>query len=306
MSKEVGELEKILEWVHKVTDYFKPYRPDIKSMVINYRNLNSEINLLLHIPDSMKRKVATVEVPAYQNFVIADMMDETFTRIGGLWRFEDGKWKLDPSSLPASEKFLVMMRGKVPRTTLSKIVRVQPATNRDQTEEFDRYWLDSMIRNVGLLEEVWHELNVEDVNVGVRVGVERCFSTTIPKDLKMNLKATQRWVRAGHGQDKTEVARAWAELRRASRALKIPVDTIIDVMYKLTTGETFTRFLSLDRRYSLGNVRREEALVSLFPERMSVEALTELSLKQPVATGYLTFKKKDYTETVRESFSKLL
>lgn len=307
MSKELRELEKIFDWLHKVTDYFKPYKPDVKSMVINYRNLSSEINLLLHIPDSMKRKIVKVEIPAYQNFVITDMMDESFNRIRALWRFEDGKWKLDSKALPESEMFLVTLKGKVPKTSLLKLIRIQPARNRDQTEEFDRYWLDSMIRNVGLLEQIWHELNVEDVNVAARVGIERCFSTTVPKELKAKLKATRRWIQAGHGRSREEVFRAWADVRRASRALKIPVDKIVDLMYKLTIGETFTSFLSVDRPYSLGDVRREEQLVSLlFPERMLVEAITELSLKQPTATGYLTFKKEDYTETIEESFSELL
>ena len=306
MKEKLEELEKIFEWGNKVVNYYKPYKPEVKSMTINYRTLSSEINLLLYIPDNIRRRITKVEIPAYQNFVITNMIDESFNPIRHLWRFENGKWKLNPKSLPASEKFLVTLHGKVPKIVMSNLVRIQPAKNRDQTEEFDRYWLDSMIRNVGLLEQIWHELNVEDVNVAVRVGIERCFSATIPKELKMKLKATQRWIRAGHGLDREEVFRAWRDLRRASRAIKIPVDKIVDIMYKLTTGETFTRFLSVDRPYTLGDVRREEQLISLFPERMFVEALTELSLKQPTATGYLTFKKKKYIETIEQSFSELL
>jgi hypothetical protein len=306
MSIQLRNFEKVFEWVHKVLDYFEPYKPDTKSMVINYRNMNSEINILLHIPENLKRKISKVEIPAYQGFVIADMMDESFNRIGNLWNFADGKWKLDPSTLPPSKKYLVILRGKIPEDILTRIVRVQPAVNRDQTEEFDRYWLDSMIRNVGLLEDMWQELSIEDIGVRVRVGIERSFLTTVPKELMNKLKATQRWVSAGHGRDKDEVTRAWGQLRRASREMKISVDTILDIMYKLTTGETFANYLNVATPYSLGEIKREERLIGLFPERMFVDARTELSIRQPIATGYLTFKKKEYTQEVEKSFSDLI
>ncbi len=34
-----GQLLEALGWVNKVVDYFSPYKPETKSMTINYRNL---------------------------------------------------------------------------------------------------------------------------------------------------------------------------------------------------------------------------------------------------------------------------
>ena len=289
-------------WVKKVLEYFGAYRPTLKSMTINYRNLAGEVSLLLHVPDQFRRNITMIEIPAYQNFQIADMMDEGFSRIGNLWQFQDGRWRLDPSQLPKSEKFLVMMRGELPRESLSQIVRVQPATNRDQTEEFDRYWLDAMIRNVDILEQMWQDLEVEDVNNMVKIGVERCFYANVPKEARRRLKAVQRWISVGHGRSRQDVFSAWTELRQASRRMEIPVDRIVEIVYGLTTGELFTEFVSVDRPYQLGEVKREEQVVELFPKRMMVEAVTRLSLKQPTATGYVMFKKKEYNDKIRESF----
>jgi len=295
----------ILGWLDKASVYFKPFRPEVKSMIVNYKNRRSEINLLLRIPEGVRRTIHFVEVPAYQNFTVRDMIDESFGRVGGLWWYEDGKWKLDPSKLPKCENYLLMLRGTVPDETLNQLVRIQPAINRDQTEEVDRFWLDCMLRNVGLLEKIWRELSIDEVNVGVRVGIERCFSTTIPKEFKERLEATRRWVVAGRGRDREEVQRAWRRVRQVTQTSRVSVEEIVETIYRLTSGEAFGAFLDLEQPYRMGEIRREERFVGPFPARMAVEASTELGLQKPIATGYLTFKKKAYTEKIKETLDRL-
>jgi len=295
----------VIGWLEKASEYFKPFTPEVKSIIVNYKNKRSEINLLLNIPDGVRRKIHSVEVPAYQNFTVYDMLDESFARVGELWQYEDGKWKLDPSKLPKSEKYLLMLRGSIPNETLNALVRIQPAVNRDQTEEVDRYWLDCMLRNVALLEKIWQELSIDEVNVSVNVGIERCFSTTIPKELKTRLDATRDWVAAGRGKDREEVIRTWHRMRQVSQTSKVTVEDILDIIHKMTTGETFGTFLAVDHPYRIGEIRMPQKSISLIPAQMAVEANTELGLKKPTATGYLSFKKKDYTEEVKASLDKL-
>lgn len=306
MNEDYGQILKALGWIDNVMDYFRPYKPETKGMTINYRNRNAEIELLLYIPDNLKRKIRKMEIPAYQNFVISDMRDESFNRIGDLWWFEDDKWKLSPSNLPPSERYLLTLKGKLSEDALTKIIFVQPSANKDRTKEVERYWLASMIRNVEILEKLWDALNIDDVTASVKIGIERSLSSTIPKDLKGRLKAAQRWIRAGRGRDREEIGRAWREMRGTTKESKISVDEIVDIIYKLTNSEVFSRFLTLDSPYTVGEIRREETFKGTFPERMYVEASTYLTLKQPAATGYLTFKKKDYTETVEKEFEELL
>lgn len=305
VNENYSQILEALGWVNKVVDYFSPYKPETKSMTINYRNLNAEIELLLFIPDNMKRKIRKVEIPAYQNFTVSEMRDESFNRIGELWSFEDGKWKLNASNLPPSEKYLLTLKGMVPKDALSKVVFVQPSANRDQTEEVDRYWLSSMIKNVDTLQKVWDELEVDDVTAKVNVGVERCFSTSLPKELKEKINATRRWIQAGHHKDREEVAKAWGELRRTKEKFKFSISDLVNMIHRLTADNTFSKFLYLDEPYSIGEIRREEAFRGTFPERMYTEAITFLSLKQPAAKGYLSFKKKDYTEAIKNEFEKL-
>jgi len=175
----------------------------------------------------------------------------------------------------------------------------------DPKSELNKYWLNSMIRNVDYFKKIYQELEIDDVNVSVHVGVERCFSTTFPKEMKRVLEASQRWTRAGHGRDRNEIQRAWLNLRKVTRTSKIQVGDLIQAIYKLTLGELFTEYLVVDLPYSLEEVKREERFMGLFPEKMSVNAFTDLNLRQPIAKGYLTFKKKKYMKKIEDFLSGL-
>lgn len=304
-TPSLSDIEKVFEWVSKVKKAFEAFKPEFRAMRVNYRTRKSELRLALHIPDSPKRRIAKVKVPAYQNFVVSEMIDESFSIVPSAWRLESGHWILDASSLPRSENYLLILTGEVPEEILMEMVRIQPAQNRDQTPDLDRYWLHSMIRNVDFFEPIYRELEVDNVNVLVRVGIETCFSTTFPDEMKRLLKASQRWTRAGYSRDRAEIQKAWFNLRQITQGSKISVGDIIDAVYKLTLGELFTEYLNIDLPYSLGHVKREERFLGLFPEKMSVEACADLSLKQPVAKGYLSFSKKDYMKRIEEFLSEI-
>lgn len=303
MLSNLKEISTALDWTQKTYDFFKPYKPEIKKMRINYKDQTSEIRLLLSIPDTIKRKVSKIEVPAYSNFHIHEMMDEIFTSlpVSDLWRYENEKWILNAKLLPPSEKFFLILRGRFPKNIISKIVRVQEARNRDQSDEEDKYWLDCMIRDVELLEKVWTALEVEDVDVGVKVGIDRCFSSAIPHDYRKKIEAVQKFLASGYERDREKLGRAWRNLRYAQSLKGVSVDDLMNLFTKLTSGELFSTYVYADDPYDLGPIKRDEKFKGPFPEKMMVEALTDLNLKQNTATGFLTFKKKKYTDTIKEA-----
>jgi len=159
-----------------------------------------------------------------------------------------------------------------------------------------------MIRSVESIEKLWDALNVDEVSARVRIGIERYLSTNIPKELKSRIEVTRKWIQVGRSRDRQQLYKVWGEMRRMHKT-DISVDEIVDLIDKLTDGSFFSQFVLVDDPYTLGDIRREETFKGTFPERMQVEACTCLTLKQPTAAGYLTFKKKDYTKSVEEKFS---
>jgi len=299
----LSELLSALDWTNKVVGFFKPYKPVVKRMRINYRDSTSEIGIHISIPDSLKRRVARVEVPAYYNFYIYEMLAEPFTPLPTtLWQFDGGKWKLDPKHLPRVDNFFLVMRGRLPPGMVGRLVRVQEARNRNQTESEDNYWLDCMIRDVELFEGVWTALEVQDIDVGVNVAIDACFSSILPKEYSKKVDAVGDFLRAGHGKSRQEVFKAWGKLRSTNRIPGKSVDEFLGFMMRMTTGELFSQYLSVDKPFNLGLIKRDDKVVGPAPKRMLVEALTDLTTKQPVANGNLSFKKKEYTQKVKSAF----
>ncbi len=289
----------IIKGIDEILKRLRPYKPDTKSITINYKTCKSRIELVVHVPNDLRRKILKIEIPSYQGYSIVEMRDETFNRIETLWQRQEEKWVLPASKLPSSERFLIVLEGNVPRDFINRIVRVQPAINRDQAEDYDRYWLSCMLKDVALLERIWNMLEVEEVNVNVKVGIEKCISAALPKEVKKALEATREFLRAGRGKSREKLIRTWTKYRIALR--KAPsVDELIDFLYNVTSGNFFRNYVVVDDPYTLGDVKRDEKWIGPFPERMIVEAITFLNLKEPAAKGYLTFKKKKYIEAIKE------
>ena len=155
-----GISESVL-WIEKVANLFKPFKPEIKKVVINYKTKRVETSLMVVVPDGARRKLAKIEIPAYEGLKFEKMWDDMFNELQVPVTFQEEKWILNPSSLPNREKFLIQMSGSFPETTLNKLIRIQPSINKDTTSELDRYWLDSMIRDPEIIESFWRALDVE-------------------------------------------------------------------------------------------------------------------------------------------------
>jgi len=302
MNTGMKEADTFFRWFEKAKKYFEPFKPELKSQIINYRSRKGEINLLLNVPDNLRREFAKIEVPAYQNFVITEMIDGvTFSQIGSSWFLENGKWKLDASKLPVSEHYLVKLEGHVPEYALERLVRIQPSSNRDQTEEEDKYWLSSMLRNAELFEKIWRELLIEDITVGVKVSIEKAFSVAVPVELVRRFTEIQKWIEVGRGRDKEKVVRQWSRLRSVSHLGKSDKE-YVETIDSLTEGETFGKYVSVDDPYRIGEIRRSSIFKGIFPESMHVDTNTILNLRNPTAKGYLVFKKRKYSDEIRRLF----
>jgi hypothetical protein len=303
-SLNIKDVLSALEWINKVIGFLEPYKPIKKKMRINHANQTSEIALLLDMPNKIKRMVINTKIPAYDNFYVDEMLTEDFSplNVSKFWtRTHDGYWILNSKDLPNNDKFFLRLKGKMPKEIISKMVLINEAINRDQTEDFDRYWIKCMIRDIELIENVWDMLEIDDVNVGIKVGINRCFSSAIPPDYTSKIKATQRFLRAGHGKDREELYRAWAALHRSQQSKGISPGEFMELISQLTSGESFENYVHVDEPYNLGTINRESDVSSILPKFMYVQALTNLDLNQYAADGYLVFHKKKYIENIKNN-----
>lgn len=299
-------LDKVTGWIPKALASLEPYKPDIKNVNINYLNKETELALLIHVPDGPKRKIRDIELPHFQNCRIDSMMDGYFNQINlaDVVLLDDQKTRIKADRLPPSEVYFIQLKGKLPQKTLDSIVYVQPARNKDRKDGNERYWLSSMIRNAESLENLWEALNVDNVTAGVDIGIERYLSTNLPPELKKGLEAMNTWAKATYSNNWGDVTKAWLNMRRV-RNSKMTADELIDLFKKLTATEFFSEFIEIDTPYNLGQIINKKPNQTL-PQNMYAEAETRLTLKQPTAEGYMTFKKENYVESIKEKYNEII
>lgn len=300
------DLLTALEWYEKVKAHFKPFKPDITHVSINYREQTCEVKQHIYVPNDVRRRYNKVKIPNYPGFRIKDIMSSTFEFVNDSFALVDGEWQFSADKLPKSEQYLVTLEGALNKKILDEIVRVQPAKNRDQTEEFDRYWLDVMIRDADIWERVWNFLEIHNVEVKVNVALERAFTAYYPEDLKQRIRATQKFLSVGRTINREEMNRAWLEYRKSVR-VPILSEGIFDVSKQLLEPSVFPQYLEVDFPFTIGRVIDDATgLDKRLPDRIQVTALTALDYKRRASTGYLTFKKKNFIDVIRDSLGSIL
>jgi len=300
------EAFSILRELDRIRRALGPFRPDVKSLLINYRDRSSEMKTLIHVPDDLRRELRDVEIPAYEGYVITETFDaESMNRLEHPWLLQNGKWILDPTRLPRSEKYFVIMKGRVGSDILKQLVAVTAPSSPRCYDDRDAYWIHSAIRDPTILEKIWADLEVEDVSVDVRVGVERSFASGIPKDVRRALEAERDIMRAISSGDRDEEARAKYRYRLATRTTRVTHAEIYQTVSKLVSGEIFRGFVTVDPPYELCSIAPTQ-MGTLIPEKVAVGVETDLNLKRQAAQGTLLFMKKQFADKVSQEFKGLV
>ena len=157
--------ESFIGWFEKIKKYFEDFKPETRTIIINYSKRTSTIGLVLHIDEGFRKNHNRIKIPHYPGFEISRMQDAIFRELKFLWMREADQWILDAKLLPPSDGYFIELEGLVEEQAIKDLVHIQPAINRDSDQVNDKYWLDSCIKNPTLLEKVWTHFQIDDVDV---------------------------------------------------------------------------------------------------------------------------------------------
>ena len=290
-----------------INEYLEKLESKITNVSLNWRMMKCEVREKINIDTKAKRDyLSELRIPMELGFIIKEAIDDEFDTIDKLFVLENGFWKCNMDLLSESEQYLIILEGNVSQDFMNNLVRVQPALNRDQTEDLDRYWLDAMIKDVEIWDDIWKTLNVNDVDIYVNVSLDRCFSALIPEDIKKTVETTQEFLKAGRSRDRARLFKAWWAYRKIIGKQVIAGEDLVNIGRQLLEPESFTNYIDVDDPYRIGNVQRTaQSLRRTLPESISVTAKTELNYDLPIATGYLNFHKKVFIDVIREELEKI-
>lgn len=293
---------KAIEWLPKILKVFQPFRPDAKYFEINYKLKTALIKYSLSIPQNLRRKFGKIEIPKFENFKIESLIDESFNDLRKIINIDKkgGSLIIKTNKLPNCKSFLITLNGVINRDFINRLIKIKPAINKDNTITYDKYWLDVMIRDVSILEKMYNSLEINEIDCFVKVNIEKYFFTDIPKPLSDAVNTLNEFILAGKGSDRHKLFQKWKKFRIASR--KWDITDLEKTIKRLSSKILVKDFIKLDDPFYLGEIKNPNK-EKVIPSHFTVEALTNLTLDNPVANGYLKFHKKKYQTKVKEEMT---
>lgn len=295
-----------LGWFEKIKEYFRDFRPEAKSMTINYTHKTSTIGLALKIEEGFRKNHNKLKIPAYPGFQITEMQDASFNQIRSLWHHVDGEWILNAKDLPPSDGYFIELEGRMDEKNLQGLVHIKPSINRDSNDEVDRYWLDASLREPKKLEQIWTELHIDEVNVGVQIDFNKLFGLRLPQELKDKADAIQKYLNAGRRGDRNLIFDTAWDLKRQERKTPFHPNDFLRVIQHLTARDTLIDYVSVDERYDIGSIDHPTKYEGIIPQDVKVQTLTTLTLENPQSLGYLTLQRRLYLDKIKIEFDKIL
>lgn len=298
----------VTEWYDRVKELFTDFEPETRNMTINFSRGVSQISFKITVPNGLRKKKRKIKIPAIAGYKIIQMMNEGFREQTQLWKLSDGYFVLNAHELPASEHYLVIMEGNVDSRLLKNFVYIKPAANRDNDDKNDKYWLDASLRQPNTLEKIYADLEIDDINVGVEVNIDKMFGLTLPKEVKEKALAMRKLIEVSSSNfDRNELIRAALMYRKQERiSPAFNPGNFAKVIQKVTAKDVISQYINIERPYDIGNIEQPEKYVNIVPQSIKVQAITRLTLETPIATGYLVFSRENYLEKLRSEFQKLI
>lgn len=305
-----ASLQGILEALDRVRNYFNGYQPDARSVTFDYRNRTSEMTLKITVPDNLGRKARArkrgrVQIPVAEDYVFWDMFSsEDFSTVRAPWKKTDTHWVLDPTELPSGENYLVRLdKRNIAAEEFDRLIDLNVPDDPVSNSGVDQYWVQSAIKDPNLLAETYEELKVDNVDLDIRVGVQRCFSNALPDELMESFK---RWGEVRRADNRNEVLVAHRRFREAQKRMKMSEGELATFIRSLASADSFRDFISVDSPYRREEIEPTSFEHAIFPEQILVSISTNLSLEQKAAKGSLEFKKEDYEQHIRSETEDLI
>jgi hypothetical protein len=144
------------------------------------------------------------------------------------------------------------------------------------------------------------------VSLDVRVGVKRCFSTTIPYQLRTVLEARTQLIKATESGNRNLKSKMEYRLRTLPKIVKISESDIIQQITELISKDTFGKYVYTEEPFKISKISQEEDRISLIPEFMNVNVFTDLNYNNKIAKGNLAFKREEYKKEIQKEMDNLI
>lgn len=300
MSDVSASAEGLYKIAKDLKDYFSSYSPDMKKMSYNYSDRSGTMKFKITVPNNHSRLSGKVKIPRREGYQVQEILAGGFDPIKIPIQTTEDTLIIDPSDLPSEQEYMVKMKkSHISDEKLRDVVGVEPSTEPKSKKGIEEYWLDAYIKDPAMVSEMYDVFEVRNIDFDIQVGVQRCFSQSIPQDLVKGFERTRDLIKASNEDDIYEVKKIH-KLRKGSQDYNdIDKNAIAQFIESLASAESLRDFISVEGPYQRKDIATQSYEL-VFPERIQVGVATKLDLDQQAADGTLKFHKEDYTEYIED------
>lgn len=295
----------ILEVVDRLRNYFSDFKPESKTLAIDFTNKTSTIGFRITVPDGHRKNFGKIKIPARDGYKIVRMIDEAFEEQKQSWQTIDNHFVLNTKQLPLGGNFLIEMQKTIDREFLNRLVFVKPTNLNDSDTHVDKYWLESSIKSVDMIKEIYSLLEIEKVDFAIDVDLHKMFKLAIPDEVVEQTATARDLLATAVNFDRNKLFRA-AQAYKKQYKSNPPFDpnNFLRLIRRLTARETINDYITIERPYEIGTIEQVDDFADIIPQKINVHAITKLTLNDPIATGYLVFKRQEYIEKLKSDLKK--
>ena len=296
------KIPEIIDSYNNILKQLNPYNPDVKKLQFDYLSQKSKLTLKITIPDSVNLK--NIELPKADVFKITEVYNDKFDPVNLQPIMENGKWIIKSKNIPKTEKLLLTLNSNVSKEDISELVRIDAPEDPEKNDDTDDYWVHSAIRNMKIFENMYEELNIDNVQTSVRVGINRTFTSSAPSKVTQFLEARASMESAMNEKDRGKLFKSWSAYRSSKRNVGgLQTYQIFNLIQNLLNPNQFKLFIAINEPFRVQSVTTTDMGI---PRFVNVNILTELTKRLPAVNGNLVFKKKAFSQDVKEKFDELI
>lgn len=296
----------IIDVIDRARNYFGDYEPDMKSVNYNYRDKTSEMTMKITVPRGRSRNHGKVRIPKKEGYRIKEMFTPEFNEVNSVWDQKDDSWILNPANLPSEKHYLVRLEGKVDPDQFDQLIDLNVPDDPVTENGVDKYWVQSALKDPGVLANVYEELTVENVDLSVEVGVQRCFTTAIPSRIRKSFERTDDLIEASNKGDRNELITSSRRRQEARKRMSMTESELAQYLSSLATSEKLSEYIAVEQPFKRRDIDTPVTGQMIFPEQITVDVSTNLGLDKQAAEGELSFKKEKYTEYLEDEAEDLV
>jgi len=305
-SEGISAMKDALGIIDRIIDQLKILKPETRTLEIKCPENIASFSALLN-PGFIRKKLSPTFKFSGERVIKAELRSmKTFYPYKDAIRRVGGDFIIDLSTLLKKEdSFLLAIDYELDGHEVLKslVTRTSQADTIGQGDE-DKYWIHASLRHTRALEIEYGELNLQDIDVSVDVGVYERLKIAIPNGFTRRFEALGRVISEENPRERTRDIMRYIHLAKTKASSHDLA--ILNELRSIFTTSNFRPFIKVDRPFRYCATVPGKSDASLFdtgiPKFVQVVSRTDLNLDRPAADGILIYRSKDLRDHLVDIF----